>query len=138
MFSNIMDNQHIHVKARDKGTFYKAIDLAFEVQDCDGATGYYVDPKGGFVFIWWVKSDNPKHQMFPFTMKAQQAADFAWQWLQTLKKEDWERLSVNEVYGDDVDSEEGLEIYTDEDWGHVNDDSAGICGIRPYWAWLGK
>ena len=40
--------------------------------------------------------------------------------------------------GDDVDSEEGWEIYTDEDWGHVNDDSAGICGIRPYWAWLGK
>jgi hypothetical protein len=98
----------------------------------DRPTSYVLDPTAGLI----LRSGGSGGTAIPDFLKI---SDLVWSWLQKAQKD--ETLYANEPYdfvdrGDTI-NEPGWLIYV-EFWGFVADDRDAICGIKPYWCWIGK
>ena len=120
----MMDNFQVDINSKGHDQLRKAFAL-FEPQ-INKVVGFSVSDSHGLIFYW---AASPKMTLLPFKMTLEQAADFAFGWLQEAD------------YGvqPDHDGDNGLgwRLYC-EAWGHVAGDSCAFAAVRPIWAMYGK
>lgn len=138
-----MDNFRIEVKGTERETLSDAIAIAMR-ENCPGGKASHWRVRRSRIketgrtrlvlIFFWSKPDNcVAHPMLRANRTPGDIADIAWYWLNILD---------DEVVGHDLDHDgqnsRGFRVFTDAHWGHVFDNSYGICAVEPIWAWHGK
>ena len=118
-----MDNFKFDMVAEGKDTLKVALSL-FNPPG-NKVCGYSTD--GRKLVLYW--SESSKAIMLPFKMTLEQAADFAYGWL--------EQADYGPEPDHDGDNGKGWHLYCD-DWGHVDNDHYAFAAIKPVWAMYGK
>jgi hypothetical protein len=129
--NDIMDNFHVSVVARSRGTLVRALELIMASRGRQ-VTGYSIDPKKGLTLYWTQAS--PDAQPMPYTMSNSTLADFVLGWMESIKSEGraaWAAYAGEDRHSDGVWYEYGWEIAPSKDF-------YGICTIKPTWALVGK
>lgn len=149
------DNVIFNVNGESKEDFISAVKLALSIRGRNPTTVAFRYVKGrGLVFFWSVPKEKDTIELMQ-EMNPEQAAEYAWAWLQKSPDAEKEIKALSEIDEDD-DSEESIaNSYWDrdsdhdghnsvgwrvfvEDWGHVNGQwSAWLC-VKPVFVWHGK
>ena len=124
-----MDNFHIDVTAEKEETFKLAMRIAFSVQDTATHFAIIKGNKEGTKRLCLFWDEGRDRQPLPYEMTVEKAIRFAWDWLSTVE--------YPPQPDHDGDNHKGFRVYNEE-WGHVDDDSAGIVAVDPAWAMYGK
>lgn len=149
------DNVVFNVNGQSKGDLISAVKLALSIRDRNLKTVAFRYIKGrGLVFFWSVPKEKDTIELMQ-GMNPEQAAEYAWAWLEKSPDAKAELESLAEINEDD-DSEEsianshwdrdsdhdghnsvGWRVFV-EDWGHVAGQwSASLC-VKPVFVWHGK
>ena len=119
------DNPELRVSGYSRQRLELALNLVLLDQR---PTSYVIDPTAGLILC-----SGPDGTTIPDFLKI---SDLVWSWLGKAQKD--KTLYANEPYdGGDTIDEPGWLIYV-EFWGFVADYRDAICGIKPYWCWIGK
>lgn len=122
-----MDNFHLDLTSKGQNTLRQAMQL-FNNR-ASKVAGYRVCPERGMILYWCASRNGDDVTMLPFKMTLEQAADFAYQWLQ--------EADYGTEPDHDGDNEKGFRLYC-EGWGHVNNDYSAFAAVKPAWAMYGK
>lgn len=85
------------------------------------------------VFYWAEPDNKPSFNKFPVPLDPKGMAELAWQWLDSLTKDDFKPSAYNDG---DVDNVRGWLVFT-QAWGHVTGWQSFV-GVQPYSCWIGK
>lgn len=94
-----------------------------------------IDLKAPTFILFWTKPEDWKFdeiRALPYTMKRDRIGDIVWDWLQAVPQKQY-----GEFIEHDGSMGKGFRMWN-ENWGHVGGSWAGICAIRPIFAWYGK
>jgi len=147
-----MDNKVFNVNGKTKEQLKLAVQLLLldEYGKRRKVSGWYFEPKKGFVLTWYV-GDSQKRAI-PFTNRMGQPEDIGedeltdllWEWLKSdeaksVKLEGWDKKFVDS----DVSTEGGWRLFTDQ-WGHVSNhdghtiDHYSLAAFTKAYMWYGK
>ena len=125
-----MPDYYGNPELRVTGYSRQRLELALNLALMDSrSTAYVIDPAAGLIL-----RSGSGGTAIPDFLKI---SDLVWSWLPKAQKD--ETLYANELYDErgDTINKPGWLIYV-EFWGFVADDHDAICGIKPYWCWIGK
>lgn len=109
----------------------KTLELAFGDKT---VFGFRYQKEKGLILYNYGSSD--KLTKFPVPITAAQAAEIAFQWLETGEAKHVPMKGWDANADHDGDNEPGWRVYT-EDWGHVDGDWNCIA-VKPAYMWYGK
>lgn len=128
------DNRIFNVNGEGEAMLLATLKLVF-AQSHETCMAWFVSETHGLVLLW---SDTcERATLFPAGLSAEECLPFVLAWLKSadakkIKKERWDADTDHD--GSDGD---GWRVYC-EDWGHVDNEFAAICGIKPVVLWYGK
>ncbi len=138
-----MDNRIFNVNGESPTMLRDALKLVFAQEgDRTRAAAWVFSQEHGMILLWVIPSTGDylrPHPCTPFPtpLTAEQVEPLVSLWLKseqakTVKCEKWDADA-------DHDGSNGLgwRVYCG-DWGHVGNESYGICAIKPAWMWYGK
>ena len=130
MNTEIGDNLYFFVRAREKETLKKAVEL-FYTQG-KKVVSYKDHSDYGLICYWGYEG-----VLFPVELSSDIIVEIIWEWLRKARYDGY-KLSehgINLVH--DGENVKGWEIYN-EHWNKVGGESDVLFAVRPAWIWLGK
>jgi hypothetical protein len=131
------DNRIFNVNGKGLEHLKQTLALACALdsyQNRNRIDSWFFSKNHGLVFCWG-KPANSSH--FPTAISAEQAADMAWQWLQTDEAKKMECTGWDRDADHDGSNSLGWRVFV-EDWGHVAGSFYAIAAVRPAFMWHGK
>lgn len=121
------DNFYIRVDSEGRDHFLAAMKLGFSrysnnAVDEERAVGYAVHPEKGMILFWMAEETCPGYTPFPYEMAWEQAAEFAWGWLN--------QADYGHEPDHDGDNSKGFSVY--------NGGRKIILTIKPIWMMYGR